>query len=559
MDWLLDSLRLVREINDWANARRRQDPSARRTKEALAHATRELELIVESYGLSLPEVETVPTHSRLIDPPGPEQDSSNERDSTHSNGHIDPGQTQLAPSTDGEHVPIITPEEVGNASPRIRIEDIDHQAVLAIKRLRRYGYKGYLVGGCVRDLLLGITPKDFDIVTDARPEEVKSVFRNSRVIGRRFRLVHLYYRGGKVLEVATFRASIPNDDEDDGSGDLLIRRDNVFGSEQEDAKRRDFTINALFYDPENGRIIDHVGGLHDVDARIVRMIGDPNIRLREDPVRIIRAIRFRAKANLTLENELNHCLSKYVEELLRCPPARLLEETLKLLRMGHAEASFNEMLTHGVLGALLPEIQAFIDGRFGLLAGTSIMEHRDPIADIRAHLRGLDQVIARSPVSDDVVLGALMYPLADAIMSLADTKGRDRNRCLTELLSEIGIRIQITRKLSEQLRQSFSAQRYFHSEGPNGHRRRRRISPSSLMRKVFFPAALRLFEIHQRAIEAPLDDVDMWEARARDEGISLNGQLFSNTEPRLNGTSTRPRRRRRRGHRRPNGTPGPEH
>ncbi|MEL6185770.1 MAG: poly(A) polymerase, partial [Myxococcota bacterium] len=303
MEWLLDALRVVREVRDWTGTRRRADARADETRRALEDAARDLESFATAEGLDVPpaaRVEKADREERLVDPLGPEDPRAAQGDDLADDG------------------------AVKTSDDRVRVEDIDPQAVSAIKRLRRYGYKGYLVGGCVRDLLLSISPKDFDIATDARPEEVKSVFRNSRIIGRRFRLVHLYYRGGKVLEVATFRAAITSEEEEEGRGDLLIRRDNVFGTEQEDAQRRDFTINALFYDPERGEIIDHVGGLDDIDAKVVRMIGDPDVRLREDPVRILRAIRFRAKAELTIEPSLEAALSRHVEELVRCPPARLL-------------------------------------------------------------------------------------------------------------------------------------------------------------------------------------------------------------------------------------------
>lgn len=523
MDWLLDSLKTLREVRDWAAARRRRDARAATTRTALEAAARDFEALAVSRGLEIPpaqtrdalaRIELVPPRARLVEPLGPAKVSAS----------VEPSTSEAA----------TTPPAFA-ADPRIDLDSIDPQAIAAIRRLRRYGYKGYLVGGCVRDLLLGIQPKDFDIATDARPEEVKAVFRNSRIIGRRFRLVHLYYRGGKVLEVATFRAAVLPDDEEEANGDLLIRRDNVYGTEQEDARRRDFTINALFFDPESRKIIDHVGGLADIDARVVRMIGDPDIRLREDPVRIVRAIRFRAKANLTIEPSLEAALGRHVEELVRCAPARLLEETLKLLRMGYALTSFDLMLEHGVVDVLLPEIQAFLTGRFGLLAGTSTMEGRDPLAEVRAHLGALDEVVSRTPVPDDVVLGALLYPMADAAMTHADETGRDRNKLLAELLGEVGVRIQITRRLSEQLRQAYAVQRHFQSEPGQTGRRRRRVSAATLIRRAFFPSALRLFEVHQRAVGGDLGEIASWEARAREEGVLMEGSSRPRSGDRADG------------------------
>ncbi|MFQ5844643.1 MAG: poly(A) polymerase, partial [Planctomycetota bacterium] len=172
------------------------------------------------------------------------------------------------------------------ADPPIPGRAIDFNAAKIVRRLVRHGYRAYLVGGCVRDLLLGTAPKDFDIATEARPRQIKRLFRNSRIIGRRFRLVHVRF-GQQVIEVSTFRAPPVQE-----GGDVYIRQDNVFGTEEQDARRRDFTINGLFYDLSRERVIDHVGGLGDLAARRMRTIGDAGVRLREDPVRILRAAKF---------------------------------------------------------------------------------------------------------------------------------------------------------------------------------------------------------------------------------------------------------------------------
>lgn len=523
MDWVVASLRVVREVRDWASSRRRRDPSAMQTRSALETASRDLEAYARELGWVPAEPSPVAPGERLVEPLGPAK----------------PLLTDDAdPKFDGEAV---------DSGRRLDLELIDPQAISAVRRLQRYGYKAYLVGGCVRDLLLGIEPKDFDIATDARPEEVKGVFRNSRIIGRRFRLVHLYYRGGKMLEVATFRAAASAEEEEEGA-DLLIRRDNVFGTEQEDAQRRDFTINALFLDPRDGRIIDYVGGLEDIDARVVRMIGDPDIRLREDPVRIVRAIRFRAKAGLSIEPELEAALARHVEDLARCPPARLLEETLKLLRMGHARAAFDEMLEHGVIDVLLPEVQAFIAGHLSLLAGSEVLDGIDPLAEIRAHLDGLDAMFRRAPLGDDIVLGALLYPMAEAVMAHADAQERDRNKALGELLGLVGVRIQITRKISEQLRQAYAIQRQIAPEPPG--RRRRRVSAATMVRRGYFSTALRLYEAHLRAEGEPLDEVESWERRAAELGAGVECPLVEDLPEAEIPREDDDRRRRRRGGRR---------
>ena len=190
--------------------------------------------------------------------------------------------------------------DFGHHEPEVgaRIRHICPDAVKVISRMNRYGFVNYLCGGCVRDLLLGLKPKDFDLVTDATPRQVKRLFRNSRIIGRRFRLAQVIFLD-RILEVSTFRSAA---EAPDLSGDLLIHRDNVFGTPEEDARRRDFTINGLFYDLETERVLDHVGGLADLDRRVVATIGDPWVRFREDPVRMLRAIKFAARLDFRLSD-----------------------------------------------------------------------------------------------------------------------------------------------------------------------------------------------------------------------------------------------------------------
>ena len=218
--------------------------------------------------------------------------------------------------TAAEPSPETTAAEGRKAPPEIREEWLDPDAVKVVRRLKRADFTAYLVGGCVRDLLLGMHPKDFDVATSAHPNQVKTTFRNSRLIGRRFRLAHVYYKGGKVIEVSTFRAN-PLDELTDLPQDLLIRHDNVFGDEEEDARRRDFTINGLFYEVDEGRVVDHVGGKADLRARLVRTIGDPDVRMREDPVRILRAIRFAAKCGLSVEARTYAAMKTHVAEIPR--------------------------------------------------------------------------------------------------------------------------------------------------------------------------------------------------------------------------------------------------
>ena len=234
---------------------------------------------------------------------------------------------------------------------------IDADADRVVRKLTRAGYKAYLVGGCVRDLLVGRTPKDFDVATSATPNEIKATFRNCRIIGRRFRLAHVFF-GSKIIETSTFRAN-PRDEDDH---DLLIRRDNVFGSETEDARRRDFTINGLFYDVEREEVIDHVGGLADLDAKLIRTIGDPDIRFQEDPVRMLRAIKFAARLDFGFDPATWRALLRWRSEISKCAPPRLLEEMHRLLRGGAARRSFELMVETGVLAVLSPYLAGLLEG-----------------------------------------------------------------------------------------------------------------------------------------------------------------------------------------------------
>src|SRR4051812_4515115 len=302
--------------------------------------------------------------------------------------------------TAAEPPPATTPAEARKAAAEIREEWLDADAVKVVRRLKKAGFTAYLVGGCVRDLLLAMHPKDFDVATSAHPNQVKATFRNSRLIGRRFRLAHVYYKGGKVIEVSTFRAN-PLDELTDLPQDLLIRHDNVFGNEEEDARRRDFTINGLFYEVDEGRVVDHVGGKADLRARLVRTIGDPDVRMREDPVRILRAIRFAAKCGLSVEARTYAGMKTHVAEIPRCAPPRVLEEVLKLLRSGASRRSFELLRDVGALRVLLPPVAEHL-------------ERSGPEAAER-HLRALDALDAHVRVgeipSDAVLLAALLAPL----------------------------------------------------------------------------------------------------------------------------------------------------
>jgi poly(A) polymerase len=232
-------------------------------------------------------------------------------------------------------------------------KNISNGALRVLYRLNEAGYAAYLVGGAVRDLLLGGHPKDFDIATDATPEDVKRLFRNCRLIGRRFRLAHVVF-GQEIVEVATFRGS-----SDDGSGDRhvvdgRIVRDNVYGSIEEDAVRRDFTVNALYYGIADFSVRDYVGGYGDLAARTLRLIGDPLQRYREDPVRMLRAVRLAAKLDFAIAPEARAPFAELGELLLHAPPARLFDESLKMFLAGNGLKSFRALEESGLLADVFP-------------------------------------------------------------------------------------------------------------------------------------------------------------------------------------------------------------
>ena len=229
-------------------------------------------------------------------------------------------------------------------------------ATEVVRRLQDEGYEAYIVGGSVRDLLLGKVPKDYDVATDAIPEEVKTVFPRCRLIGRRFRLAHVRL-GGTLIEVATFRGPQLNDDDDHMHDNGRILRDNVWGSLEEDAVRRDFTINALFLDPVSGDIQDFVGGYKDLSDRKLRLIGDAQTRYREDPVRLLRAARFVAKLGVELGEQTASPIAEMAPFLEDIPPARLFEEVCKLFMTGHAARTLEALQRFGLTRFLFPVLE----------------------------------------------------------------------------------------------------------------------------------------------------------------------------------------------------------
>ncbi len=375
-------------------------------------------------------------------------------------------------------------------------ERVDADAVKVLKRLTASGHEAYLVGGGVRDLLLQRSPKDFDIATSARPGEVRRLFRNCRVIGRRFRLAHILFAGGKVIEVATFRRDprdtrVEGEDEAENElagetegresqlpdrsddADLLIRQDNTFGDPHEDAIRRDFTINGLFYDLEREEVIDYIGGVRDLTAGVVRTIGEPDVRFREDPIRILRAIKFSARLDLGIAPDVYDAMVDLRDELARSAPPRVLEEILRLLRGGAAQRSIYLTWDVGVLGVVLPELSAYLEDQ---AAGADMLWHR---------LHAIDELKAdgRLP-SDTVLVAALLYgPLEEAVHGVPDP-----HAAFEEFFQDITTRLSLPRRMRDRLRLIFAAQRRL----ARGHN-------TGLHTRDFYDDACDLFELRLRA------------------------------------------------------------
>ena len=359
---------------------------------------------------------------------------SSDRPKGPTNGDAKGRQTvvSLRPPAEASVVPDPTVHEVD-----LDESLIDADAAKVVRRLTRYGYEAYLVGGCVRDLLVKRSPKDFDVATNARPDDVRRLFRNSRIIGRRFRLVHVLFGAGKVIETATFRRA-PEPAEYKENDDLLIRTDNVFGEAHEDAARRDFTMNALFYDLEHGTVIDWVGGMPDIERRVVHTIGDPVKRFLEDPVRILRAIKFAARLDFGITPDVYDAIVQCRGALAMAARPRLFEEVLRLLRGGAAHRSIWLCWETGVLDVLLPELAAY-------LADAS--ENDDSVFRL---LTEIDRETAsRSAPLDDIVLctALLLEPLREAC-----SDAKDRLNAAQDFLEPIVDRLNVPRRIADAIR-----------------------------------------------------------------------------------------------------------
>lgn len=428
-------------------------------------------------------------------------------------------------------VPQIIPRDQHNVSRK----EMSPNALRVLYRLRDGGFSAYLVGGAVRDILVGGHPKDFDVATSATPEQVKQLFRNCRLIGRRFRLAHVVY-GREIIEVATFRANV-----DDGSGDRELHeggrllRDNVYGTIEDDAIRRDFTCNALYYAIEDFSVRDYAGGFEDVQNRLMRLIGDPETRYREDPVRMLRGVRLAAKLGFEIEPATAAPIPHLAPLLSEAAPARLFEECLKLFLSGHAVESFLGLERHGILPALLPETAAALkSNRSGALR-----------AMLLEGLRGTDQRVANDePVSPAFLFALLLWPAyCRALMTLqaqgmhtVEAQRRAADRVTVHQLSTIAL----PRRFSLPMQEIWLLQSRF------SQRQRKRVF--RLLAHPRFRAAYDFLVLRLAASNEHIDDVTFWREAQQQSGDELAAQLDAQPAVEFDeAAEPRKRRRRRRG------------
>jgi poly(A) polymerase len=393
---------------------------------------------------------------------------------------------RLMPGKQGRGPRIYAPDQHA-----VRKEQLSNAARTVVRRLQEEGFKAFIVGGAVRDLLLGIAPKDFDIATDATPEKVKPLFRRAFIIGRRFRLVHVHV-GSDVLEVSTFRAAQTGDDTTDEHGRLLS--DNVYGSQAEDAVRRDFTINALYFDPETESIWDYVGGVVDIRARRLRLIGPPVTRFREDPVRMLRAVRLAAKLGLTIDRKTEEPILRLAPLMQNVPPARLFEEMQKLLLSGHAVDTLKSLRAHGLSHGLLPLLDVILEQPLGTRF-------------IDAALAGTDlRVRADKGVSPAFLFAALLWHEVLATWKASKERGDRPLPALFDAMDRVlhaqAERIAIPRRFEATMKEIWSLQPRFEQRA--GSR------PVRLLEHPRFRAAYDFLTLRAESGEVPQALADWW-------------------------------------------------
>lgn len=391
------------------------------------------------------------------------------------------------------------------APKRLRAKEMDADAIKVVRKLRAEGHEAYLVGGCVRDLYLGLRPKDFDAATSATPEQIHKLFRNSRVIGRRFKLVHVFY-GPKVIETSTFRTAPRKVEEGE---ELLITADNEWGTVEDDALRRDFTVNGLFCDVDTGEIVDFVGGLDDLDARVIRTIGEPEVRFREDPVRMIRACKFAGRLDFSVEPRCWQAMLDVAADIQKCSKARVLEELYKLLRSGASRPCFQLLHETGLLRHIWPAyVDAFPDDSGLRPVDETPQDIDDPSALFWRYLDCLDAYVRSTgnPVSNGVMQAVLFAPLLSE--SVIGSQQSHLDRVIDKVMQGPCVELGVARRDRELARQIMMAKRHMTSEG--GRRRRR----ASLVQRQYFHDALVFLGISVEARGEEGAALEQWQRLA---------------------------------------------
>ena len=412
-------------------------------------------------------------------------------------------------------------QRVGRDRHPLRREALSTGALKTCDVLRQAGFSACVVGGAVRDLLLGIEPKDFDVATDARPEQVKPLFRRALIIGRRFRLVHVVM-GQETVEVSTFRAADAANADRDEHGRVL--RDNVFGTQEEDARRRDFTVNALYFDPATEEIIDYHGGLADLRKRVLRMIGDPETRYREDPVRMLRAVRLAAKLGLTVESATRGPIRKLAPLIERVPPARVFDEMLKLLMSGHASACVRQLREEGLSKGVLPLLDVILEQPLGERFVTLALAQTD------------ERVRSDRPVSPAFLFAALLWHEVLAASKARQAKGERPVPALEAAMDKVldaqFEKLALTRKLTATMREVWTMQPRFEQRG--GQR------PYRLLESPRFRMGYDFLALRAASGEVNAELEAWWRAFQQADADTRKAMLLPDTGPR------KKRRRRRR-------------
>ena len=394
-------------------------------------------------------------------------------------------------------------------------ERINSCALTVCQTLQRAGFKAFVVGGAVRDLLMGKEPKDYDVATDATPEEVRHLFRRSRIIGRRFRIVHVMF-GNETIEVTTFRGSHLGDDGDSAvaeSGRIL--RDNVFGSLEEDAERRDFTANALYYDPHSEEVWDFHHGLPDIKAGVLRIIGDPETRYREDPVRMLRAVRLSAKLGLKLHKATETPIPTLADLLQDVPPSRLFDEMLKLFLSGHAMESARALREHGLHHGLLPMLDVVLEQPMGERFVTLALQNTD------------ERVLADKPVSPAFLFATLLWHEVLGAWQKYQAKGEKPLPALIQAMQDVtntqAEKMAITKRFSVNMMEIWSLQPRL--EQRSGQR------PYRLLEHPRFRAGYDFLLLRGQSGEVPMELVEWWDRFAQADAEERAAMLLPNTEP----------------------------